>query len=477
MKAFEKYEEFDATLVSGSSSELANPLNLDTLETADETDFGFLGRLQKSPWDTSYAVFNGMKALGVDSIFVGHEHCNSVSIVYEGVRFQYSQKSSTYDRYNWVLEDGTIAGGYTMPNGAHPLLGGTVIPVSSVDGSIGTGYICYAGNPFYFEPKPVEMPVDGLQLTSADLQDGYGMSLHGTAFDENVNAYKIYSEKQGKVFDTALAAQYDVFTFNVFVPEDAPGSGWNIALRVKPDGTLTNEQGCTDTKYVFYQMNVGSDAINYLPRGQWRTISVDISNIDETCTEFSIMFAAGTTAWFRDIAFTEAAEKIVVNGLQYGGVANESDLWTWTDADGSTDRGSITAETYTNADGSTVNAYKVTSSENYQNKLYVNTALLKGKSTVTFSILVDSKAYTSDGSSTAEYMLRIKPTQTAETLPGISGNYVSYDTNADGDLKVVLGEWKTITIDITPFADVCTEFSILISGGNNAIWVKDFAIS
>ena len=167
-KAFEKYDEYDSTVASGSSSALKNPLNLDTLETADETDFGYIGRKLKGAWDTNYSVWNGMKALGVDSLFVGHEHCNSASIVYEDVRFQYGQKSSTYDRFNWVLEDGTIQGDYQteMPNDAHELMGGTVIPISSQDGSIGTGYIYYAGDPFNFEPVP-ETPFT-LSVTQGD---------------------------------------------------------------------------------------------------------------------------------------------------------------------------------------------------------------------------------------------------------------------------------------------------------------------
>ena len=143
-KAFQKYAEYDGRV--SSSTTLLNPLNLDIMSTADATDFGYLGRKMKGPWDISFSVFNAMKQLGVDSIFVGHEHCNSASIVYEGVRFQYGQKSSTYDRYNWLLADGAIEGGYTMPSGAKPLIGGTVIPISQTDGSIGIGYIYYCNN-------------------------------------------------------------------------------------------------------------------------------------------------------------------------------------------------------------------------------------------------------------------------------------------------------------------------------------------
>ncbi len=148
--AFKKYKEYDGLIETGSSSILKNPLNLDTLETADDTDFGYLGRTTKGPWGDSRLSISKLKELSVDSIFVGHEHCNSVSIVYEGIRFQYGQKSSEYDRYNTLTQDREIFGDYhdNHPAGAIPLMGGTVIPISAEDGSIGTGYICYYGDPF-----------------------------------------------------------------------------------------------------------------------------------------------------------------------------------------------------------------------------------------------------------------------------------------------------------------------------------------
>jgi len=90
-----------------------------------------------------------MKALGVDSIFVGHEHCNSASVVYEGIRFQYGQKSSEYDRFNWLNQDGTITGGWihewNVNKTGTPLIGGTVIILSESDASIEDCYNYYCG--------------------------------------------------------------------------------------------------------------------------------------------------------------------------------------------------------------------------------------------------------------------------------------------------------------------------------------------
>ncbi len=124
-------------------------INLDEAEGAYAGDFGYLGAAMKGPWDTDYTVFNDMKAMGVDSIFVGHEHCNSSSIVVDGVRFQYGQKCSTYDRYNHLTKDGKIEQGNNAPlSNVTPLMGGSVVVLSQDDGSIENGWIYYCGDPF-----------------------------------------------------------------------------------------------------------------------------------------------------------------------------------------------------------------------------------------------------------------------------------------------------------------------------------------
>ena len=132
-KAFEKYG-WDAN----------NPINIDTCSNKSEGDFGYIGSGLRSAWDNNYAIFNGMKKLGVDSILVGHEHYNSASIVYDGVRFQYGQKSSSYDRVNFKMEDGSIVGQPgSFDSKGEQLIGGTVMKVSEKDGTIEAAYICY----------------------------------------------------------------------------------------------------------------------------------------------------------------------------------------------------------------------------------------------------------------------------------------------------------------------------------------------
>lgn len=117
------------------------PINIDETEDKSDGDFGYIGRGLKSPWDASFEVYNKIKNLGADSIFVGHEHLNSASVVYDGIRFQYGQKSSTYDRANYVLSDGTIQGSYS--NIGTPIMGGTVLILSEENGDISNAYIHY----------------------------------------------------------------------------------------------------------------------------------------------------------------------------------------------------------------------------------------------------------------------------------------------------------------------------------------------
>ena len=120
-------------------------INIDTMANKAEGDFGYLGNQLKGAWDESRTIYRSLKALGVDSIFVGHEHENSASVVYEGIRFQFGQKSSQYDRYNYLEANGNIANIFGQePAGTTPLMGGTVMVLGD-DGAIDNAYIHYCG--------------------------------------------------------------------------------------------------------------------------------------------------------------------------------------------------------------------------------------------------------------------------------------------------------------------------------------------
>jgi len=146
--AFDKYG-FRASITT--NDKLKAPIDIDALEDAEEGDFGFIGAILKGPWDNSRAVIEMMKSVGVDSIFAGHEHCNSASVVYEGIRFQFGQKSSTCDRYNVLTSDGEIKN--IREGSGTPIIGGTAFSLSQEDGSIINPYIYLCGDVLGRNPK------------------------------------------------------------------------------------------------------------------------------------------------------------------------------------------------------------------------------------------------------------------------------------------------------------------------------------
>ena len=141
-------------------------IDIDQLDDNEkyEGDFGYIGAALKGPWDSNKTVWNGFKALGVDSVLVGHEHANSASIMYEGIRLQYGMKCSTYDRNNYIASDGSISSQYYSTD--TPWIGGTYFKLAA-DGSIKDGKIYYCkdagGNIDWDSFKPVvDEPVNGL---------------------------------------------------------------------------------------------------------------------------------------------------------------------------------------------------------------------------------------------------------------------------------------------------------------------------
>ena len=128
----------------GTGNLSKNPINIDKLPNKKEGDFGYLGQeFASSCWDDQYIVWNSFKELGVDSVLVGHEHANSASVVYEGIRCQFVQKSSTYDQINYMQNGKYIT---SACKNLTPVVGGTVFELSEEDGSIVNPhiYLCEA---------------------------------------------------------------------------------------------------------------------------------------------------------------------------------------------------------------------------------------------------------------------------------------------------------------------------------------------
>ncbi len=308
------YEKYGFT----NSNTINNPINIDKLENKAEGDFGYIGRDLKGPWDTNNAFFNRMKAVGVDSIFVGHEHCNSASVVYDGIRFQFSQKIGTYDRANFVSESGAIEGGYCLDKSnpaLEPMSGGSVV-IMAEDGSIKNGYIYLSGDAqakldgTYGKDAIVpEKPVAGLQCYTDFYGDGEITSI-STVTIEGENAWKVVSNNQSKLYmnlDNLEGATK--FTFSVYVPEESTTT-MNVTpeyplfcIRVKKTETDKYPTfGLCNGGYIRYSTTV-DNVEQKLVYGQWQTFTVDLTDMPETCSEFSFNIGEGNVLYLKDIAF------------------------------------------------------------------------------------------------------------------------------------------------------------------------------
>ena len=135
-RAFEKYG------YTKDRSSGVFPIVIDKMDESG-TDFGTI--LSPTPtWDWDNTVWQGFKALGVDSVLVGHDHELCASVVYEGVRLQFGLKSTTYDSNIYIDENGKLKKSW-VPAGT-PMIGGTVMELTPCDGTIERAYHYYCKN-------------------------------------------------------------------------------------------------------------------------------------------------------------------------------------------------------------------------------------------------------------------------------------------------------------------------------------------
>lgn len=291
-----------------------NPIFVDYLTYKDSSDFGFLGQDLKTPWDIDYKIWKGMKALGADSIFVGHEHGNSASVVWEGVRFQYGQKSSTYDRTNYVTADGTVITSYQEEG--TPMVGGTVIKLSAT-GEISDSYIYLceeAGGALDWESwdKYVDDGVNGLRygraLTASD-----GVSVRSVEVDKDslgygIRAYEVKANQQGKLYlDTSLLKDSTSVEFYYCVSADSTNRmDGNGEFAIFLDGVVEPNIDGTVDGYIRFDSNASVEEVK-VEKGKWRRFTIDISEFENKCTEFSFVIPKNNTLFIRDISVAYGA--------------------------------------------------------------------------------------------------------------------------------------------------------------------------
>lgn len=294
-------------------------INIDTHPDKAEGDFGFIGKQMKGPWDNAFVVYNAMKALGVDSIFVGHEHCNNVSVMYEGIRFQYGLKSSEYDRFNCIDAEGNISAFFGPYDTSlyKALVGGSVIVLSEEDGAIEDAYNYYCGfeNGEINWDKYKKIEVNGLQyggvnVTSAQMYADGAVTAIGVDFN-GVNCYEVTANSQGKLYVNPNELRgKTTFSFSIYVPSTSTanlaGQG-TFSIRLKPDdGSACNIPGAFSDggKWYIKYSDTSSYPETKLVRDAWQTITVDITNIADTCTEFAWVIAASNVLYIKDVTIS-----------------------------------------------------------------------------------------------------------------------------------------------------------------------------
>lgn len=294
-----------------NSNTINNPINIDKLDNKAEGDFGYIGRDLKGPWDASYTFYNRMKAVGVDSIFVGHEHCNSASVVYDGIRFQFGQKMGTYDRANFVRNDGTIYGASGDPG--TPLSGGTVMVMAN-DGSFSNAYIYLSGDAqekldgAQEPPEDMNVSVNGLQVGTDMTGDSAVKSITSTTI-AGENAWRVESSEQSKVYmDLSLLEGATRFTFSVYVPKESTTTMGLIpeyplfSIRVKTTENSKPTFGLCNEGYVRYSLTNAREQCE-LMYDQWQTFTVDLTEMPSTCTEFAFNIGKNNLIYLKDVAF------------------------------------------------------------------------------------------------------------------------------------------------------------------------------
>ncbi len=278
---------------------------IDYYEDKFEDDFGYIGAKMKGPWDQDLTVWKSILEYNFDSVFVGHEHANSASIVYNGVRLQYGMKSSTYDRNNYIDSYGNISVSDNLNQ--TPWIGGTVFNLAS-DGTIVNPHIYYcenAGGNIDWDSllNVEEIEVEGLQKDT-DITTQSGVSIIGMQFDENTTAYEVIADSQGKLYvNVDLLKNKSTFTFTVYLPETSTerlGGMGEFAIRVKPNEIEPSTIDGNVNGYIDYDTESSIEDCR-LKYGEWQTFTVNVSSLGEDCTEFAFVLPAGNTIYLKDL--------------------------------------------------------------------------------------------------------------------------------------------------------------------------------
>ena len=283
-----------------SSTIADNPINLDELDSARAVgDFGVIGRALKSVWDKDYIVWDTIKKYGVDSVFVGHEHCNSASVTYEGVRLTYSQKSSTYDRYNLLQEDGSILDSQEAKGGT-PIIGGSFFDLSSNDGSIvDAGLLLYSDDGTEAPQKPA-MTIDTIPEDAIVSE----FDVSGSGFDATVRTPDMTSYASKAVSD--LSSVPTGYSGGVYSKTSANAATFGVKFTqpINADRLLA----------IFVKMYIGSYTVESGKNPLIRVYGESSSSVLGEVTFSSLGGETGEWIYINILDIVKGASGIIENG-------------------------------------------------------------------------------------------------------------------------------------------------------------------
>lgn len=246
------------------------------------------------------------KNANVDSVFVGHQHEKSLSIVYEGIRWTYGLKTGIYDMTN------------------RENMGGTLITIDDESNALSVKHVYYDEDyQAYKDNLPENFSVAGAVVGGKDGKITPTLAARTSATKEYIagyGAYRIDSTIQGEFnIDKSLIAGKKCVTFSFYVPSTSTARlGWPIsAFSIMQ----TSESKSHYQPYSANGVETSSNERNvYYNYDEWTTVTVDLKVEGEYChNRFSWIIAPGNAIYVKDISFTdldpksEAAVNVTVN--------------------------------------------------------------------------------------------------------------------------------------------------------------------
>ena len=233
---------------------------------------------------------------GVDSVFCGHEHQISTSIVYEGIRWTFGLKTGVYD----------------IPEKDN--LGGTAITIGK-DGGVSVAHV-YNSSTYQAYKDEIrngnymntdKMPPAGLTvMNKSDNAISPENLQKGTVTKEIIGgfgAYKLSADRQCNfVLDPSLIESGESVTFSYYVPPTNKGfygGNWR---------SFGIDRGVSNIHYFLQQgsgHNYGSDYEYFDSFDTWYTATVPLRVNDVKVSKFNWVISKGGEVYIKDVTVNE----------------------------------------------------------------------------------------------------------------------------------------------------------------------------